>query len=90
MLHGNGMGPLDAAVHALGLPVQIVGYDENACGAGSDASAIAYLELTTPGWLGILGRGGAIEHHHGFPARAPGLNRAIRANALEHRASAAT
>ncbi len=49
IVHGVGTGPIDAAVHALGLPIEVVGYDEHSCGTGSDALAAAYVEISTPG-----------------------------------------
>jgi 2-isopropylmalate synthase len=51
-LHGSGNGPLDAAVHALGLPVRIDGYEERALQGGSDAQAVAFVELAWPGAAG--------------------------------------
>ena len=51
-LHGSGNGPLDAAVHALGLPVRIDGYEERALQGGSDAQAAAFVELAWPGAAG--------------------------------------
>jgi 2-isopropylmalate synthase len=50
-LRGEGNGPIDAFVHALqaeGLfPGKIVDYHEHAIGAGSDATAAAYVEVDT-------------------------------------------
>jgi 2-isopropylmalate synthase len=50
-LRGEGNGPIDAFVHALqaeGLfPAKIVDYHEHAIGAGSDATAAAYVEVDT-------------------------------------------
>ncbi|MCM5681713.1 2-isopropylmalate synthase [Schlegelella sp. S2-27] len=51
-LHGSGNGPLDAAVHALGLPVRIDSYEERALQGGSDAQAVAFVELAWPGIAG--------------------------------------
>ena len=51
VLSGEGNGPIDAFVHALqaeGLfPGKIVDYHEHAIGAGSDATAAAYVEVDT-------------------------------------------
>ncbi|WP_337878315.1 2-isopropylmalate synthase [Caldimonas sp.] len=47
-LEGWGNGPLDAAVHALGLPLRLDSYEERAIGSGSDARAIAFVELAHP------------------------------------------
>lgn len=46
---GTGNGPLDAAVHALGLPVKVVSFEERSLTAGSDARAIAFVEITMDG-----------------------------------------
>ncbi len=56
---GQGNGPLDAAWHALqscDLPpgVQLQGYEEHATGQGSDASALAWVELGGPGVAGSV------------------------------------
>ncbi len=52
VLQGIGNGPLDAAVHALGVPLRLDGYEERATSGGSDASAIAFVELAAPGVAG--------------------------------------
>ncbi len=52
VVEGIGNGPLDAAVHALGVPVRLDSYEERAIGSGSDASAIAFVELAAPGVAG--------------------------------------
>ncbi|TCP07499.1 2-isopropylmalate synthase [Caldimonas thermodepolymerans] len=51
-LHGRGNGPLDAAAQALGLPVRIDSYEERGLQGGSDASAVAFVELAWPGEAG--------------------------------------
>ncbi len=53
-LQGHGNGPLDAAwqaVQALGLPegTQWHGFEEHATGQGSDATALAWVEVGAPG-----------------------------------------
>src|ERR1700742_125682 len=40
-LHGSGTGPIDAAVRAFNLPIDVVGYHEHAVGSGSDAVGVA-------------------------------------------------
>jgi len=55
--HGNGTGPIDAIVRALGLPIDVVAYHEHSCGAGSDAFAVAYLEVVLPGGASLFGVG---------------------------------
>ena len=44
-LHGQGNGPIDAFVNALGLGVQIHHYEERSRNGGSNADAIAYVEI---------------------------------------------
>ena len=44
VLQGVGSGPIDAAVHALGLPLRIVHYEERAVGSGASAQALATVE----------------------------------------------
>lgn len=44
-LHGRGNGPIDAFVNALGLGVQIHHYEERSRNRGSNADAIAYVEI---------------------------------------------
>ncbi len=48
-LDGYGNGPLDAACRALPGPVHLCHYEERAIGAGSDARALAIVEVATPG-----------------------------------------
>jgi 2-isopropylmalate synthase len=47
-VHGEGNGPIDAFIAALqadlGVDVDVVDYSEHAVGAGSDATAVAYVE----------------------------------------------
>jgi len=42
---GSGNGPLDAFLHALAVPFNIQSYEERAIGQGSDAQAIAFVEV---------------------------------------------
>jgi len=44
-VHGSGNGPLDAFLCALNVPVNIQSYEERAIGQGSDAQAIAFVEV---------------------------------------------
>lgn len=51
-LTGQGNGPIDAAVHALGtlgIAVQVRSYEEKAMGKGEDARACAFMEVTQTG-----------------------------------------
>jgi 2-isopropylmalate synthase len=49
---GTGNGPIDAFVHALrdglGATLDVVDYAEHALGKGSDATAVAYVETSSP------------------------------------------
>jgi 2-isopropylmalate synthase len=49
---GCGNGPLDAFLHALGVPFNIQGYEERAIGQGSDARAVAFVEVGGGGMPG--------------------------------------
>ena len=57
ILHGSGAGPIDALVRALGFPIDVVAYDEHSCGKGSDATAVAYVEILTPRGVALFGVG---------------------------------
>ncbi len=48
-LTGEGNGPIDAAIHALRLPVAIHSYEERALGLGADARASAIVEIAIEG-----------------------------------------
>jgi 2-isopropylmalate synthase len=83
ILHGSGTGPIDAAVRALNLPIDVVGYGEHSCGTGSDAVAVAYVEVstTTGGVLYGVGRHSNIITAS-LLALISGVNRAFRSRAL--------
>jgi 2-isopropylmalate synthase len=53
-LTGQGNGPIDAFLNALNLDIQIHHYEERALSRGSDASAIAYIEITRSDFPGAL------------------------------------
>ncbi len=55
--YGSGTGPIDAALRALNLPIDVVAYDEHSCGAGSEAAAVAYVEIAAPGGTSLFGVG---------------------------------
>jgi 2-isopropylmalate synthase len=42
---GQGNGPIDAFVTALGLDIRLMDYHEHAIGSGADAKAACYVEL---------------------------------------------
>lgn len=52
-LTGEGNGPIDAAVHALGLPLTLHSYEERAMGRGADAKAAAFVEVSMEGVPGM-------------------------------------
>jgi 2-isopropylmalate synthase len=83
ILHGTGTGPIDAAVRALGLPIDVVGYDEHSCGSGSDAVAVAYVEVSTASGVAYFGVG---RHSNiitaSLLALLSGVNRAFKAGAV--------
>ncbi len=85
IVHGAGSGPIDAAVHALGLPIDVVGYDEHSCGTGSDALAVAYVEISIPTGATLFGAG---RHPNivtaSLLALLSAVNRALRSGALPH------
>jgi 2-isopropylmalate synthase len=82
LLHGTGTGPIDAAVRALDFPIDVVGYHEHACGSGSDAAAVAYVEISTgSGTLFGVGRHSNIITAS-LLALISGVNRAFRSGAL--------
>jgi 2-isopropylmalate synthase len=91
LLHGTGTGPIDAAVRALDLPIDVVGYHEHACGSGSDAVAVAYVEISTGPGTALFGVG---RHSNiitaSLLALLSGVNRALRSGALSRKGLAAT
>lgn len=60
-ISGSGNGPIDAFFDALGQSgltgYRFVGYSEHAVGEGSDAKAVAYIELRTPDNRNVHGVG---------------------------------
>ena len=52
LLRGEGNGPIDAAVDALGLPIRVDAYEERSIDAGADARAIAFIEAACDGTNG--------------------------------------
>jgi 2-isopropylmalate synthase len=52
-LSGKGNGPIDAAVHALGLPITLHSYEERAISQGADAKAVAFVEVSMEGVKGM-------------------------------------
>ena len=53
-LRGEGNGPLDAALRALGLPLAIHSFEERSLGSGADARAVAFVEVACADVSGTL------------------------------------
>ena len=47
-LKGSGNGPIDAFVHALGADLKVLSFEEHSMGSGSDAKAVAFVEVQVP------------------------------------------
>jgi hypothetical protein len=48
LLHGEGNGPIDALMNALGLQFDVLSCEERSINIGGDACAVAFVEITTP------------------------------------------
>ena len=55
--HGQGSGPIDAMVAAIGLPFDVLSYEEHSRGKGSAATAVSYIEITTRSRRTLFGAG---------------------------------
>ncbi len=54
---GQGAGPIDALVNAIGLPFDVLSYEEHSRGEGSGAKAVAFIEITTRSRRTLFGAG---------------------------------
>jgi 2-isopropylmalate synthase len=54
---GQGSGPIDALVAAIGLPFDVLSYEEHSRGHGSGAVAVSYIEITTRSRRTLFGAG---------------------------------
>ncbi len=54
---GSGSGPIDAMVHAVALPFDVLSYEEHSRGKGSGAQAVSYIEITTRSRRTLFGAG---------------------------------
>jgi 2-isopropylmalate synthase len=54
---GQGSGPIDAMVKAVGLPFDVLSYEEHSRGHGSGAQAVSYIEITTRSRRTLFGAG---------------------------------
>ena len=52
VMKGQGNGPIDAALDALGRPAVLQSYEERALSGGSAARAVAFVEMSVPGVAG--------------------------------------
>lgn len=57
LLHGEGNGPIDALVAALGLQFDVLSYEERSMSSGSSARAAAFVEITTHARTTLFGVG---------------------------------
>jgi 2-isopropylmalate synthase len=57
VLSGRGNGPIDALIDALGLRCDVLSFEERSMGSGSDARAVAFIEITTPSRVTLFGCG---------------------------------
>lgn len=87
--HGQGSGPIDAMVKAIGLPFDVLSYEEHSRGTGSAAQAVSYIEITTRSRRTLFGAG---MHPNIITASLLALlsavNRAVACGALPERADA--
>jgi 2-isopropylmalate synthase len=83
---GHGSGPIDAMVKAIGLPFDVLSYEEHSRGHGSGAQAVSYIEITTRNRRTLFGAG---MHPNivtaSLLAVVSAVNRAIAAGALPQR-----
>jgi 2-isopropylmalate synthase len=84
VLSGRGNGPIDALIDALGLRCDVLSFEERSMGSGSDARAVAFVEITTPSRVTLFGCG-----VHGNIVSASllavlsAVNRALRVGAID-------
>ena len=57
VLNGEGNGPIDALVDALGFRFDVLSYEEHSIGSGSNARAVAFVEITTAARTTLFGVG---------------------------------
>jgi len=88
--YGQGSGPIDAMVKAIGLPFDVLSYEEHSRGEGSGAKAVSYIEITTRSRRTLFGAG---MHSNIITASLlailSAVNRAIAQGALPAQADAA-
>jgi 2-isopropylmalate synthase len=57
LLTGEGNGPIDALVNALGFRCDVLSFEEHSIGTGSNARAMSCVEITTPARTTLFGVG---------------------------------
>jgi 2-isopropylmalate synthase len=88
-VQGQGNGPIDAFVAALGLDIRVMDYHEHAIGSGADARAACYVELRVANGPTLFGA--AIDNNiltASFKAVLSAVNRQIALQGQEARAAA--
>jgi len=82
-LIGQGSGPIDAIVQAIGLDFDVLSYEEHSRGQGRAAQAVSYIEITTRSRRTLFGAG---MHSNIITASLlaviSAVNRAVRSGAL--------
>jgi 2-isopropylmalate synthase len=87
---GQGSGPIDAMVKAIGLPFDVLAYEEHSRGEGSGAKAVAYIEITTRSRRTLFGAGMHVNIiTASLLALLSAVNRAVAEGALPARPEAA-
>ncbi len=56
-VHGEGNGPIDAFVNAMGLEIRLMDYHEHSIGSGANARAACYVELRVANGPTLFGAG---------------------------------
>ncbi|MFL6548591.1 MAG: alpha-isopropylmalate synthase regulatory domain-containing protein, partial [Povalibacter sp.] len=91
LLTGEGNGPIDALVDALGFRFDVLSYEEHSIGTGSNARAMSCVEITTPARTTLFGVG---MHENivtaSLLAVLSAVNRALQRNLLDDSMPVAT
>ena len=91
LLNGEGNGPIDALVDALGFRFDVLSYEEHSIGTGSNARAMSCVEITTPARATLFGVG---MHENivtaSLLAVLSAVNRALQRNLLDDAMPVAT
>ncbi|HEY5807053.1 MAG TPA: 2-isopropylmalate synthase [Povalibacter sp.] len=91
LLTGEGNGPIDALVNALGFRFDVLSFEEHSIGTGSNARAMSCVEITTPARATLFGVG---MHENivtaSLLAVLSAVNRALQRNLLDDSMPVAT